>query len=144
MRVLVVLIAVAAACGKSKQQCKADVADVSAYLATLDTGGRFGASTAKLATREDLPAQPDRPMAGFDQLAFAFARTTTAKRPPRTAVDDHMDKLARDGAGNAVELAHEMQDLIGSCKSFQKLFGQLANVEGLNKGQVLVAGIPQA
>jgi hypothetical protein len=70
--------------------------------------------------------------AGFKEAAFVFARTSTLKPPPRSKVDDELDKIEHgdDSSEKASQFAKLIQDIAKPCPALIEAFGRVAAIEG--------------
>jgi hypothetical protein len=84
--------------------------------------------------------------AGFTTPAFVFARTATVKPPPRSAVDDQLDKIQSgdDASSKATELAKLIQDVIKPCPALMEAFGKVAATEVDDKAGYIIQQVQPA
>ena len=65
--------------------------------------------------------------AGIRRVAFAFASKPSVEPPPRTKLDDDLDKLDADDSGmKASKIAEISKKLLDSCPALGKAFGKVA------------------
>ena len=77
---------------------------------------------------------------GFKNVMFVFRHTPTTP-PPRTAIDDDIDKLlAGDGAQRATAIASYTAKKIDACPALKKSFGAVSAVED-DKAKFLIDSI---
>lgn len=78
---------------------------------------------------------------GFSKAMFVFRRTPAAP-PPRSAVDDEIDKIvaSRDPVDRASAFAKLASDKIDACPALKKLFGAVSAV-GDDKAKIIIDGI---
>lgn len=78
---------------------------------------------------------------GFSKAMFVFRRTPLPP-PPRSAVDDEIDKIthAGDPATTAAAYAKLASEKIDACPALKKLFGAVS-AEGVDKAKFIVDGI---
>ena len=82
--------------------------------------------------------------AGYTEVTFVFARPPATPPPPRTAVDDELDRaLQKDPAERATEAARIAERIVKGCAPIERLFGSVAATEG-DKAGALLAGIGPA
>jgi hypothetical protein len=68
--------------------------------------------------------------AGFDAPLFVFARPPATPPPPRTWVDDELDRArSTDGALLAAAAARTGEKVMKSCKPLFEVFGKVAMIE---------------
>jgi hypothetical protein len=65
---------------------------------------------------------------GFDHVNVVFARPRNPAVPPRSKIDDEIDRIAGSGdpGSRAAEFGSLMSDVIASCKPIGKLFSEVA------------------
>jgi len=67
----------------------------------------------------------------FDHLAFVFRRPTATQPPPRTHVDDEIEKLmaATEGGNKATALASYISPKVAVCPPLVQVFGEVGAAE---------------
>lgn len=83
---------------------------------------------------------------GFTTLAFVFARTATVKRPPRSPVDDQLDKIetSDDPSTKATQLAKLIQGVIKPCPPLTEAFGRVASTDTDDKATYIIQQVQPA
>jgi len=83
---------------------------------------------------------------GFTTVAFVFAHTANLKPPPRSPIDDELDKIdAADGAsGKATKLAETVKGVIKACPAMIEAFGRVAARDSDDKAGSLIQSIQPA
>lgn len=81
---------------------------------------------------------------GFTSAMFVFRRTPT-KPPPRTAVDEEIDKIVASGdpADKAAALAKLASEKIDACPALKKVFSEVSP-DGDDKAKHIIDGIEPA
>jgi biopolymer transport protein ExbD len=82
---------------------------------------------------------------GFERVSIVFARPRTGSPPPHSKVDDEIGEIVKDEqhGGKASEIAQVTRDVVASCSSMTKLFGDVAATEG-DKAEYLLDRIGPA
>ncbi len=76
---------------------------------------------------------------GFDLSTFVFAKPSPVTPPPRSPIDDELDKIVtKDGGERATKLANAISKVIATCPPLAKVFGDLGSSEGGDKAQELL------
>jgi len=78
-------------------------------------------------------------------VGFVFEVPQPLKPPPRSSLDDALDKsLAKEGGGKATELAELLKQEVKSCSPLDKVFSTVGSDEGANKAMVIALGVAPA
>jgi hypothetical protein len=76
---------------------------------------------------------------GFDRPTFVFGKPSPVAPPPRSAIDDELDKIGGADSGNrATALANAITKVIATCPPLTKVFAEIGNREGGDKAQDLL------
>ena len=83
--------------------------------------------------------------AGYTEVIFVFARPPATPPPPRSAVDDELDRaLQKDSSERATEAARIAERIVKGCAAIERLFGSVASTPGEDKAARLLAGVGPA
>jgi len=84
--------------------------------------------------------------AGFTTPAFVFARTATVKPPPRSPVDDQLDKIQNgdDASSKATQLAALIKGVIKPCPALTEAFGKVAATDADDKAGYIIQQVQPA
>jgi hypothetical protein len=84
--------------------------------------------------------------AGFTRPAFVFGRPPAqVAAPPRSWIDDDLDRLMNDDPGQkAFELSRMTDKITKSCPALARAFGAVASDEGADRAQTLIDEIEPA
>jgi len=81
----------------------------------------------------------------FDHPRFFVAHAPNSMPPPRAPIDDELDKLEKsDASEKATRYAKMVNKLVQHCEPLQKVFGAVSADEGVDKGELILAGMSEA